>query len=76
MSIVKVLEVMSNSTKSWEDAAQNAVNHAAKTLHNIRSVWVAEQSAVVTNDKITEYRVTVKLSFEIDLMEKGKGKVR
>jgi flavin-binding protein dodecin len=73
MSIVKVLEVMSNSTKSWEDATQNAVNHAAKTLHNIRSVWVAEQSAVVTNDKITEFRVTVKLSFEIDLMEKRKA---
>ena len=69
MSIVKVLEVMSNSTKSWEDAAQNA----AKTLHNIRSVWVAEQTAVVTNDKITEFRVTVKLSFEIDMMEKRKA---
>ncbi len=74
MSIVKVLEVMSNSTKSWEDAAQNAVMHASKTLHNIKSVWVENQSAVVTNNKITEYRVAVKLSFEIDLNEKAKKK--
>ena len=67
MSIVKVLEVMSNSTKSWEDAAQNAVIHASKTLHNIRSVWIQDQSAIVSNNKIIEYRVTARLSFEIDL---------
>ena len=72
MSIVKVLEVMSNSTKSWEDAAQNALIHASKTLHNIRSVWVQDQSAIVLNNKITVYRVTVKMSFEIDLTEKTK----
>lgn len=70
MSIVKVLEVMANSTKSWEDAAQNAVTHASKTLHNIRSVWIEDHSAIVNNNKITEYRVTVKLSFELDYSEK------
>ena len=69
MSIIKIIEVMANSTKSWEDATQNAVTHAAKTLHNIRSVWVEDQSAVIHNNKITEYRVSVKLSFEIDLVE-------
>ena len=67
MSIVKVLEVMSNSTKSWEDAAQNAVLHASKTLHNIKSIWIQDQNAIVTNNKITEYRVTVKLSFEVEI---------
>ena len=72
MSIVKVIEVMASSTKSWEDAAQTAVTHAGKTLHNICSVWVQDQSAVVRNNKITEYRVTVKLSFEIDMAEKSK----
>ena len=72
MSIVKVLEVMSNSTKSWEDAAQTAVTHAAKSLHNIKSVWIEDQSAVVINNNITEYRTTVKLRFEIDLNEKSK----
>ena len=66
MSILKVIEVMSNSTKSWEDATQNAVMHAAKTIHQIKSVWVKEQSAVVLNNKITEYRVTAHISFEIE----------
>jgi flavin-binding protein dodecin len=74
MSIVKVLEVMSNSTKSWEDAAQNAVLHAAKTLHNIRSVWIQDQSAIVSNNKIIEYRITARLSFEIDLTTAPKEK--
>jgi len=66
MSIVKVLEVMSNSSKSWEDAAQNAVSHASKTLHNIRSVWIEDQSATVQDNKVIEFRVTVKLSFELE----------
>jgi flavin-binding protein dodecin len=70
MSIVKVIEIMSNSTKSWEDATQNALNHAGKSLYNIKSLWIQDQSAVVTNNKITEYRVNVKLSFEIDETEK------
>ncbi len=66
MSIIKVIEVMANSTKSWEDATQNAVLHAAKSLHNIKSVWIEDQSAIVREKKITEYRVTAKISFEID----------
>lgn len=66
MSVIKVVEIMSNSTKSWEDAAHNAVRRASKTIHQIRSVWIQDQSAIVTNNEITEYRVTVKLSFEIE----------
>jgi flavin-binding protein dodecin len=70
MSTVKVIEVMSNSTKSWEDATQTAVTHASKTLKDIKSVWVQDQTAIVTNNKISEFRVTLKLSFEIDLTKK------
>ncbi len=66
MSVVKVLELMANSTKSWEDAAQQAVTEASKSLHNIRSVYIQDMSATVENGKISEYRVTVKLSFEIE----------
>jgi len=66
MAIVKVLELMASSTKSWEDAAQQAVYEAAKTLKNIRSVYIQDHSAVVKNNKITEYRATVKLCFEIE----------
>jgi flavin-binding protein dodecin len=66
MAIVKVLELMASSSKSWEDAAQQAVAEAAKTIKNIRSVYIQDHSAVVQNNKITEYRITAKLSFEID----------
>lgn len=65
MAIIKVLEIMSNSTKSWEDATQNAVKHAAKTVKNIKSVYVKEQTAVVSGENISEYRVNVKISFEV-----------
>lgn len=66
MAILKVLELMANSTQSWEDATQQAVTEASKTLHNIRSVYIKDQSASVKDSKITEYRVTVKLTFEVD----------
>jgi flavin-binding protein dodecin len=65
MSILKVIEVMSNSNSSWEDAAQQAVTEASKTVKNIRSVYVREQTAKVEEGRITEYRVNLKLTFEI-----------
>lgn len=65
MAIIKVLEVMANSSKGWEDAAQNAVKHTARTVKNIKSVYVKEQTAVVSGENITEYRVNVKISFEV-----------
>jgi dodecin len=67
MSVIKVIEVMSQSDKSWEDAAQKAVKEASKSLHNIRSIWIKEQNALVGPDgKIKEYRITGKVSFELD----------
>lgn len=67
MAILKVIEIMSNSKKSWEDATQNAVKHAAKSLRNIRSVNVSNMSAHVDKKgTITEFRVNVKISFEVD----------
>ncbi|MGZ8557022.1 MAG: dodecin family protein [Chitinophagaceae bacterium] len=66
MAIIKVLELMSSSTKSWEDAAQQAVIEASQTLKNIRSLYIKDHSAVVNNNKIVEYRITAKLSFEIE----------
>ena len=65
MAIIKVVELMSNSSKGWEDATQNAVKHAAKTIKNIKSVYVKEQTAVVSGENITEYRLNVKISFEV-----------
>ncbi len=65
MSVIKVIELLASSKKGWEDAAQNAVTHAAKTIKNIKSVYVQEQTAVVSGENITEYRVNVKISFEV-----------
>jgi flavin-binding protein dodecin len=66
MSVVKVIEIMSNSNKSWEDAAQQAVAEASKTLHNIKSIYIKDHSATVNNNKIKEYRITAQLSFELE----------
>ncbi|WP_372751526.1 dodecin family protein [Labilibaculum sp.] len=65
MTILKVLEVMSSSPKSWEDATKNAVKTAAKTVKEIRSVYVQDMSAVVSKNDITEYRVNVKITFQL-----------
>ncbi|SCY30284.1 hypothetical protein SAMN05192588_2145 [Nonlabens sp. Hel1_33_55] len=66
MAVLKVIEVLANSEKSWEDAAQKAVSHAAKSVKNIKSVYINEQSAHVKDDKITDYRVNVKITFEVN----------
>ena len=65
MAIMKVIEVMSNSDKSWEDATKKAVKQASKSVKNIKSVFVQSQSAVVNNDEVTEFRVNLKLTFEV-----------
>ncbi|MEZ4875649.1 MAG: dodecin family protein [Flavobacteriaceae bacterium] len=65
MAVLKVIEVLANSNKSWEDATQNAVKHASKSVKHIRSVYVQEQSAIVEDESITEFRVNVKITFEV-----------
>jgi flavin-binding protein dodecin len=66
MSVLKVIEVLSNSSISWEDATAKAVEKASKSVKHIRSAYVQEQSAAVVDGKVTEYRVNVKLTFEIE----------
>ncbi|MDC7994633.1 dodecin family protein [Altibacter sp. HG106] len=65
MAVLKVIEVLANSNKSWEDATQNAVKQAAKSVKHVRSVYVKEMSANVDGEDITEYRVNVKITFEV-----------
>ena len=65
MAIVKVIEILANSSKSWEDATKTAVKKASKTVKNIRTATVQNQSVVVKGDKVTEYRVNLKVAFEI-----------
>lgn len=66
MKILKVVEIMADSETSWEDAAANAVKHASKTIRNIKSAWVQDQSMTVKDGAISKYRVTVKITFEVN----------
>lgn len=66
MAVLKVVEILSNSNDSWEDATKKAVKHASKTVKNIKSVYVREQSAIVKNNEVTEFRVNLKITFEVD----------
>lgn len=66
MSVLKVIELLSNSNVSWEDAAQKAITKASKSIKNIKSVYVKEQSAAIKDGKIAEYRATLKVTFELE----------
>jgi flavin-binding protein dodecin len=61
--VLKVIELLAESNKSWEDAATQAVKKAGKTLKNIRSIYIKEFEAKVENNRITQYRVNAKISF-------------
>lgn len=63
MSIAKVTEITASSKKSFEDAVCTGIKRAGKTLNNIKGAWIQEQSVVVSEDKVTEYRVNMKVSF-------------
>jgi flavin-binding protein dodecin len=65
MAVLKVIEVLANSEKSWEDATKNAVAQASKSVKNIRSVYVQDQSASVKGGEISDFRVNVKITFEV-----------
>ncbi len=65
MAILKVIELLTSSEKGWEDAAKKAVAEASKSVKNIRSVYINEQSAVVENNVIVSYRVNAKVTFEV-----------
>ena len=66
MGVIKVIELVGNSKKSWEDAANNAVMTAASTLRNLTGADVVGMTAVVKEGKIIEYRATVKIAFMIE----------
>jgi dodecin len=65
-SIVKVIEVIAESDQSWEQAAQDALTHASRTVRNIKSIYVENLQGVVSNNKITHYRLNAKISFVIE----------
>ena len=66
MAIHKVIEVISQSEKSWEDAAQLAVKDAGKTVKNIKSIYVKHMEGVVKDGKIVQYRINGNITFELE----------
>jgi len=66
MSVAKIIEISCESPKSFEDAIQNGIARASKTIHNIKGAWVKEQQVVIEHDKITLYRVDLKVTFVLD----------
>ena len=63
MSVAKVIELNATSSKSFEDAIQQGVARAAKTLKNIEGAWIKEQQVVIKNGKVSGYRVNMLVTF-------------
>ncbi len=70
--VVKVIEVLAQSEKSWEDAAKKAVKAASKSIDNIKSIYIVDTSAKVENGRIVQYRINAKISFLIGSGKKKK----
>ena len=66
MSIARVTEISSTSKEGFEDAIQKGLARATKTLRGIRSAWIKEQEVQVENDKITAYKVIMKITFVLE----------
>jgi dodecin len=65
-NMLKVIEVLAESEKSWEDAAKNAVEQAGKSVRNVKSIYIENFEAQVKDDKITNYRINAKISFLLE----------
>ena len=63
MSVARVTEIIASSNTSFEDAVQQGIARAVKTLQNVESAWVKDQKIVVADGKISEYRVDLKITF-------------
>ncbi len=66
MSIARVTEISATSTKSFDDAVEQGVERAGKTLRNVVSAWVKEQSVKVEDGKISHYQVNLMVTFLLD----------
>jgi len=66
MSVAKVSEISATSKTSFEDAIQQGLKRASKTIRNIKSMWIKEQQVRVTSGKISEYQVNMLVTFELD----------
>ncbi|MBT8143409.1 MAG: dodecin family protein [Gammaproteobacteria bacterium] len=65
-SVARVTEIIASSTKSFDDAVEAGVDRATKTLSNVRGAWVEGQKVVIDNGRISEWRVTLKVTFVLE----------
>ncbi len=63
MSVARVTEIIASSSKSFDDAVNQGIKRACKTLKNVKGAWVKSQKVVVDKDKIVEYRVNLEITF-------------
>ena len=63
MSVAKVIEIIASSEKSFDDAVEEGIKEATKTLDNVTGAWVSEQKVTVKDGKISEYRVILRVTF-------------
>lgn len=66
MAVLKVIEILSDSPTSWEDAARTGLEKSSSTLRNIRSAYVQHQSVTMENGKVKSFRVNLKVTFEVE----------
>ena len=66
MSVAKVTEISAGSPESFEHAVKLGLERAAKTLHNVRSAWIKEQSVLVSEGRVKEFRVNMKVTFVLE----------
>lgn len=66
MSVARITEISATSTKSFEDAIQQGVARATKTLRNVKTAWIKDQRVEITGDRITEYQVNLMITFVLD----------
>lgn len=65
-SVAKVIEIIAESNKSWDDAAKNALTEASKTVEEIKEIWISGFKVIVEKQKIVRYRVTAKVTFVLE----------
>ena len=66
MTMLKIIDVLAESDKSWEDAAQSAVQEAGKSVRNIKSIYIKDFEATVDNVRVVKYRINAKISFILE----------
>lgn len=74
MSVAKVIEIISSSKLSFDDAVKQGVARASETVSGIAGAWVKDQSVDVANGKVTGYKVTLKVTFLLKAAPKAKAK--